>query len=252
MAGPAKKRQPKAPKDDTTEVSEVVKESAIIAISVAPDNDLVEKATQDIKQILAETVVQSQRRVGEYILKNFYNDDIEEYQRHSPKKHASLNALVDKCETMELPVKKTFLHTSINVAIYVRRIAEMLPGKEASFPALPPSHQAAIITLRDPETMEEVAKEARSKGMSVRELRELVNEKREERRSEKTTRPGRKPTHVVVKAMDRCLRAIQKGGKNVFDAKDVNSLDGADLMKVRDTIDKIQERIKFVADRIKP
>jgi hypothetical protein len=253
MAEPAKKRQSKAPKKATAAevvTGEVVKESAITTISETPDLDLVEKATSDIRQILAETVVQSQRRVGEYILANFYNNDVEEYRRHTPKKHASLNALAEKCETMELPVKKTFLHTSINVAIYEHLILKLLVGGEASFPALPPSHQAAIITLRDPELMEEVSKEARSKGMTVRELRVLVNDKREELRSEKATRPGRKPTHVVVKAVDRCLRALQKGGKNLFDAKDVKSLKAADREKVRGMIEKLQGRLQFVLERL--
>ena len=62
------------------------------------DKKLVEEAVEWIKQTAVEPAKKAMVEVGEYILKKFFQDDVELAKSKNPFKNASFRALADRCE----------------------------------------------------------------------------------------------------------------------------------------------------------
>ena len=73
------------------------------------DRELVERAVSHIRGELAKMVARGMDEVGRYLLQTFYDDDPELYFSASPNKHASLRLLIERCESIDFPVSRTFL-----------------------------------------------------------------------------------------------------------------------------------------------
>src|SRR5713101_3950019 len=97
------------------------------------DRDLVDRSVTHIREVIAKTLSAGQDEIGRYLLKSFFNDDPEVYQSQVATKHLSLRKLLDRCESLELPVSRTFLVNALRLAVVTRG----LPNK-ASFNQLPP------------------------------------------------------------------------------------------------------------------
>src|SRR5437868_5969033 len=80
------------------------------------DRELVERAVSHIRGELAKTVARGMDEVGRYLLQTFYDDDPELYFSASPNKHASLRLLIERCESMDFPVSRTFLANALRMA----------------------------------------------------------------------------------------------------------------------------------------
>src|SRR5258708_34000084 len=117
--------------------------------------------------------------VGRYLLQTFYANDPELYFSASPSKHASLRLLIERCESMDFPVSRTFLANALRIAA----VSKDLP-QAATFRRLPSSHRVELLRLKAPENVERLASRAISQKLSVQKLRTLI-QKRVER-----NRPG--------------------------------------------------------------
>jgi len=254
MAGPGKETDSGKPKTKKAKSKKTPDRRIVPAAKNAiteVDEKLVNRALQDIRVILDETVGQAQIRIGAYILETFYDNKIEEYRAHNPKKHASLNALVEKCESIDLPVKKTFLQTSINVAFTMMEIEKKLGEGDHAFPELPASHRSATLPLRDPEKIEEVAKKVRDEGLTVRQAREVVREELDKARSGKETRAGRKPKHPIVKAIEGSVRTLKRGTERIFFYKDeIKTLKDRDVENVQDNINVLRSALDDLSEKL--
>ena len=70
------------------------------------DRELVDRAATHIREVLEKTVTRGTEEVGRYLLRTFYDDDPQLYFSANPNKHASLRLLLDRCESLELPVRE--------------------------------------------------------------------------------------------------------------------------------------------------
>ena len=132
------------------------------------DRELVERAALDIRAVLAKTLTRGMDEVGRYLLQAFYDGDPELYFSANPNKHASLRLLLERCESLDFPVSRTFLANALRMAA----VTKELP-RAATFHQLPPSHRVELLRLKAPERVERLASKAVSEKLSVQKLRML-------------------------------------------------------------------------------
>jgi hypothetical protein len=202
------------------------------------DRDLVERSVAQIRVIIAKTVSRGQDEVGRYLLKEFFDDDPAVYLTSGPTKHASLAKLMDRCESIELPVSKTFLVNALRLAV----AAKELP-RAATFNQLPPSHRVELLRVKAPDTLEKLAARAVAGKLSVQKLRTLV-QKTELRRPDAPGR-GRRPIPTVLKAIDACLRQLraEDTGKLLFHRADVSELNEEQRARAQAAFKILEKRV---------
>jgi hypothetical protein len=184
------------------------------------DKKRVDEAAAWISEKIAATLRRGAEDVGEYLLEAFFSGDPELARSKNPYKNASYRALAEKCGTAELPVSKSWLNNAVGIALMLRQ----LPDTATAFRRLPPSYQQTLLPLRDPDKIEEVAKQAMARELSFRELRQVVAEKRA-REEVSELRAGR-ATPGLIKALKGSLRLLRTSdGKPLYSAIDVKKLD---------------------------
>lgn len=211
------------------------------------DEKLVKEAVAFIGKTLGETVVKGTIEVGDYVLEKFFGNDPEQVRSKNPGKDASFRSLVEACETPELPISKSWLHNAVGMAVMRRE----LPAG-SSFRLLPPSHQTALLPLREANKVEKLAERAVKKRLSVRELREFVGEERA--KSPRTDKRGRSPKPLIVKTLDRSLRLFTlESGRKSFTKAQVKELDEdqkkAALQSAEDLIESLKKLVAQLGEK---
>ncbi|MBI5535960.1 MAG: hypothetical protein HY898_24785 [Deltaproteobacteria bacterium] len=205
--------------------------------AIVVDHDLVERAVEHIRNILGKTVARGMDEVGSYLLKEFYGNDPALYSSSNPSKHASLRQLEERCETLDLPVKKTFLSNAIRMAV----VLHALPA-ETRFLQLPSSHRVELLKVKTPDKIEQLATRAVESKLSVQKLREIV---RKEREKTKSTR-GRKPTPPVLRALGASVRMLrdETTGRLAFRRDDIDALTDEQMDEARAQADMLAKRVE--------
>jgi hypothetical protein len=202
------------------------------------DRDLVERSVAHIRGLLAKTVTRGMEEVGRYVLREFYNDDPELYLSASPNKHASLRLLIERCESHELPVSRTFLSNALRMAA----VTKELP-RSASFHRLPPSHRVELLRVKAPEQVERLAAKAVEARLSVQKLRALVQKEGDRTRSGAVR--GRKRTPNALKAIEACLRTLrdEATGRLLFHRSDIDQMTEEQLARGQATLAVLEKRV---------
>ena len=132
------------------------------------DQALVDKSIKFINEKANESVYKGSIEIGEYILKNFYDDSIEQASSRNPKKSNSYTVL---CNSSELVVPAGTLSVMVRVAAQERWFEKDRVNTEG----LSYTHKAELIKLKDdnPEK-KNLIKKCIKKSLSTRELSELV------------------------------------------------------------------------------
>ena len=205
--------------EPTTEVAVVEKdEPELPANATTGDVNLVDRAARQVKEIIARTMSRGLEDVGNYLLETFYDGNPALYRSLRPWKHASLTMLEQRCETLDLPVSRTFLANAIGVAVMAKELPSSSP-----FLKLPPSHKLELLRVGAAETAETLATKALENKLTVQKLRDLV---REERGKSKRKTSGRKPKPPVVRALASCTRLLNDeiSGRLAFKKRDFAKL----------------------------
>lgn len=201
------------------------------------DEALVDRAVVHIRSVVEKTVARGLDDVGTYLLREFYDDDPELYRSSSPAKHASLALLLDRCESLELPVHRTFLANALRVVSVQRQLP-----RSASFRQLPPSHRVELVRVGEPEKIEQLASQAVEEKLSVQKLRTLV-----QREQDKAKEPGRgrKRSPEVLKAIEACLRLLrdEDTGRLLFHKRDISKLTEEQLSRANTTLTTLEKRV---------
>ncbi|MGE0790072.1 MAG: hypothetical protein AB7S26_30645 [Sandaracinaceae bacterium] len=220
-----KKRRPTRP-----EATEVV---VLPRGADAPDDDLVEDAVTKIRGILGHTLAKGMEDVGAYLLKTFYDDDPGLYASASPRKHASLRTLMERCGTKDLPVSTTFLSNAIRMAI----VSRQLP-KGAAFGQLPVSHRVELLRLPTTEQIEDAAQDIiDDDDVTVRSLRDTVTKMLGRGGSGR----GRPRTPPVVRAVNQVAAALRKeeSWHLAFQRADIDALDDGKRAELEETVERV-------------
>lgn len=154
------------------------KRASAVALIDQEDPGVIDEAVDEISNILQRTVFRGMRQIGEYVLERFYDNDVSLVRSRSHSKHATLRALIKRCEERGLPVSKTFLSNSINIAILIRELTNS--GNADDYTALSKSHQIELLPLGldDATATARLATEAHQEEWSVLQLRQAVREAR--------------------------------------------------------------------------
>jgi hypothetical protein len=197
------------------------------------DRALVDRSVAHIRDVLEKTVSRGLDEVGQFLLKEFYGDDPTFYAASSPMKHASLRKLMDRCDSMELPISRTFLVNALRMAV----ITKGLP-KAATFNRLPPSHRVELLRVREPEKLQRLATRAVEGKLSVVKLRSLVQ------RAEPPGR-GRRPSPGVLKSIEHCLRLLreEETGKLLFRRSDIAEMTEEQHARADAVLKTLEKRI---------
>lgn len=205
-----------------------------------PDKELVARATSEIRSILAKTIARGMEEVGRYLLREFYDDDPSLYRSTSHSKHASLRLLEAQCETLDLPVRRTFLANAIRIAVLSRELPQ-----GAKFLELPPSHRVELLKLRSHDKIERVAARAVEGKLTVKRVREIV---RKDRERNKTTR-GRKAAPPPLAAIRSCVRALrdESTGRLAFRKEEFLEMNEGDLDEAATLVEVLLRRAEEFA-----
>lgn len=222
----------KRPEPGTAEVV------ALPAAAEKADKALVDRAISHIRDVVAKTVARGLDNVGSYLLREFYDDDPVLYLSSSPSKHASLSLLIQRCESLELPVSRTFLANALRMAV----VTKQLP-RAATFHKLPPSHRVELLRVRAPETLERLASKVVEGKLSVQKLRTLVQ--KEQEKGKDASGRGRKRSPEVLKAIEACLRVLrdEETGKLLFHRSDVTEMTDEQQAKADAALRSLEKRV---------
>jgi hypothetical protein len=212
---------------------------------VTVDKKLVDEAAAWIRDKAMETAKKATVEVGEYIIKKFFDNDVEALKSKNPTKSASFRALAEKCGTADFPFSKTWLNNAVGVALMYRA----LPAEKAAFKELGPSVQALLLPLKIPEKVEKVADLALNDHLSFREVRKAVEKEQSRKAKDDRGRP-RKP--LIVKTLDRSLRLFAfEGGKRSFTKSDVDELEEAERKLAIQSAEALVEKLKALVGKLK-
>jgi len=134
------------------------------------DESLVEEAYSELRNILVNHLRKGMLEAGEYLIKKFYDNDIElARQKKSPKK-ASLNKLKKKLQNSDGNTpSKTWIYDAVNLAVdhhdYV---------KDSVYGKLGHSHQVNLTYVKDPDKKKKLIKETAKNGYTVAELKKEI------------------------------------------------------------------------------
>jgi hypothetical protein len=216
-------------------------EGAVIVLprsAAKADRELVDRAVSHIRDVLAKTVTRGIDEVGRHLLQNFYDDDPQAYLSASPNKHASLRLLMDRCDSMELPVSRTFLANALRIAAMTKELP-----RAAVFHRLPPSHRVELLRLKGPENVERLAGRAASDRLSVAKLRALIQ--KEVERTGTDSGRGRKRSPQVIRAIEACLRALrdEETGRLLVRRSDVDEMTEEQLARAQTALASLEKRV---------
>ncbi|MBI5531160.1 MAG: hypothetical protein HY898_00490 [Deltaproteobacteria bacterium] len=201
------------------------------------DDALVKRASEQIRSILGATIARGLEEIGKVLLREFFNNDPALYRSTSHHKHVSLRLLVERCETMDPPVRRTTLANALQMACLIRELPSHSP-----FLSLPPSHRVELLRAGSPARVDELAGRVLESKMTVKKIRETL---RKERGKSKSKR-GRKPLPPIVRTLRAAIKMLRDDttGRLIFRRDDVDALRQEHLAQARADIDVVAKRIE--------
>ena len=144
------------------------------AVEAKADEDLVEEAYKTIESIVVQHFTKTMEEVGEYLIKNFFDDDVERALSQNPTKKKSLGKLIAKLRSEgEGSPSRTWIYNSVKL-VADKRYFEKNDVKEYS--KLKHSHRVYLTHVKDMETKKGLVIETVENGYSVAQLRERIRE----------------------------------------------------------------------------
>jgi hypothetical protein len=137
------------------------------------DDSKINEAVAFINEVANKTIYQGSIEIGEYILKNFFEDDIKFAASKNPKKQASFNKL---CERDDLSLSPNRLAIMVRVASQERYLSE----KEVDTSELTYTHKASLVKLNNGQKKINLIKRCVGEEWSTRKLDVEINKKLKE------------------------------------------------------------------------
>jgi len=199
---------------------------------------LVEEAVVHIQSVLSRTLSRGMMDIGMYILETFYQGNPALVASSNPQKHASLRLLVQRCESISLPVSRTFLSNAIRMAA----VSKALP-RDAKFLRLPASHRVELLRMRDPERIEQLAVRCLEAGLSVPKLRLVVQQ--DVARFRLRSGRGRRRKPALIRALDTCVQLLKEGDTDrlAFHRAELAELSLDERVRAKRAYEQLQKRL---------
>jgi hypothetical protein len=204
-----------------------------VLLQTDPKIDQAVSWLQEQKEAIEAELTLRARSIGDYLIREFFDDDIAEVSSQNPTKNVSFKRL---CERGDLPFTESALRRFIHVAINFR----VLPGETAK--ELPPSHHTVLYQVADPHERCKIGSVAVEEGLSVRSLRQMVKGKGRRRPG-----GGRKPTSDFYKEWKHLVSALERLEEETGDGRFLEPERREEVFqdsrRVRDKINKLMDRL---------
>jgi hypothetical protein len=162
------------------------------------EKELLDQAVHEINRMHAGKTLETARLVGEYVLATFFGGDPENF-RNRGKKHVTFQELARR---EDMHPSYTFIWRAVSVVDQLRLLPENVVA------ALPYTHHAALLPVRDEGAKKRLAERAALNSWSKRKLLDEVSKVRSKEKSK--TRVGRPPLPGFVKSVQGVRKALLK------------------------------------------
>ena len=136
------------------------------------DQNLVENAVQEIKNMVSKNFTNAMMEVGQYLIKEFFNNDLNlAKQKKSVKEMSFLQVINELKFKGEGNPSKSWLYNAINLVVDSAALADF-----HSFGNLPLSSKLLLSGIKDMTLKKELAEIALNENLSTSQLREKINQ----------------------------------------------------------------------------
>ena len=197
-----------------------------------PDNDLVEQAYQKLTEITTRRASQTMHEVGEYLIKTFYDDNVEYAQSRTPVKEKSINQLFSKIRKDSDAYSKSWFYNSIHLAADQRYFNN---EGFTTYDKLGVSQKIYLAHIKDVEIKRALIEEAVENKYPVSKLKKRIAEEQ----GKVTTTLASIPEKDKLKEWSvEYLKKVQEKGEK--DIKELNSR----ISRYKKNQENLQEVIK--------
>jgi hypothetical protein len=134
---------------------------------VATDEEKIDAAVKHINELANKTIYKGSIEIGDYILRQFFENDIDQATSKNPKKQASFKKL---CEREDLTVNPSQLGLMVRVASQ----ESFLSGKEIDLGQLSYTHKASLVKLGNDDQKTEMIKRCIKHKWGTRQLDDAI------------------------------------------------------------------------------
>lgn len=202
----------------------------------AEDQKLVDDAVKFINEKANETVYKGSLEIGEYILKVFFDNDIEKAQSKNPTKKVSFNKL---CEREDLVVHPNTLAKMVKVVCQEKFFLD----KKFDTTALSYTHKASLVKMPMDMGKITMAKQCIEEGWTTRKLdNEIQNELDLLKNPQKNS---------LIRTTQKCIQRIENVIEIVdssdfsYKHKELSNMDENKRDKLLQAIKTLQDKIKM-------
>lgn len=194
----------------------------------AVDHELVDQAVQRITEIVSTNLTQAMIEVGKYLIKEFFNDDIQLAKQKKGSKEKSLHQVIEKLKSRgEKRQSKSWLYNAINLVVDSAALSDF-----HSYGNLPLSSKVLLLPVKDIEAKKELAEVAFSENLSACELKEKIHE-------------GKKHQETSLLRFLKNENSIKDGNiEEIFTKFEILDLSGKKIKKVKLTIEHEIEELE--------
>lgn len=125
-----------------------------------------------VNRTVAATVDKGLKAIGAYLLRRFFHDDPALVSSKSHQKAATFRTLADH---PDLQLSRTTLHVAVRLAVQERQLLETSVPTSGR---LGHSHRVALLGVKDMGVKQRLVEETVRDGLTVRELRQRVDDAR--------------------------------------------------------------------------
>jgi hypothetical protein len=173
-------------------------------------DEFIDQAVKFINEKANEAVYNGSIEVGAFILKNFYDDDVQSATSRNPRKPISYSKL---CQHPELTVKPETLGVMVRVAAQEKYFAD----ENVNTGGLTYSHKAELAKLYNDQEKIDLVKDTLEEGWSVRQLKDEVYALRRRRIGEKPASDVRLVGHYVSRVVNTLTHFDYYPGMDLFE-----------------------------------
>ena len=159
---------------------------------VRPDTDLVGKAYGKLSEIFFSHYRDALLEAGRYIIKTFFNDDIELARQKKPVKDLSYTQLIKKIQdSSSQSPRKSWLFNAVNLVIQDHDL-----GSVHTYGQLGVSHKVKLLPIKDKSLKEQLVSETVDDHLTVKQLDDRIKNLR---------KPRSKSLISIVKSPDKFI-----------------------------------------------
>lgn len=157
----------------------------------------IEDAVRWINQHLEQTAIRGMIEIGDFVLREFFDDDITEAESPQPNKLKSYRALTDHAD---LAISRTKLNNCVGLAILKREC--LLPEMET----MKLSHIVALLPLRKkPQLLSQMVERISHEQLTYREISDAVRKLNDKQRTINCSQKIERDLEGARKRLDRVI-----------------------------------------------